>query len=349
MKTYKNLYEKICAFDNLVFAAKKAHRGKRHRPNIAAFDFRLEKELLGLRAELISQTYHPGRYRAFNILEPKKRLISAADYRDRVVHHALCNLIEPIFNRSFIFDSYANRQGKGTHSAIQRFQEYAQKYRFVLKCDIKKYFPSVDHEILKGLIRKKVACRKTLWLIDTIIDNSNKQELVTDYFPGDDLFTPLVRRKGLPLGNLTSQFFANIYLDGLDHFCKEQLKIKGYLRYVDDFVIFADRKAGLWSMLMEIRNYLESIRLVLNRNKTMAYPVTEGVEFLGHKVFPEFRRLKRDNVIRFRKHLKYWREQYQKGIFILDDLTRRIKGWIAHASFSKTYHLRQAVLENFRI
>ncbi len=173
-------------------------------------------------------------------MEPKPRKISAAPYRDRVVHHALCNVIVPIFERTFIADSYANRLGFGTHRALKRFTQFARSSRYILQCDIRKYFPSIDHEILKRLLRRKIKCADTLWLIDTIIDNSNEQEPVIEYFPGDGLLTPIERRRGLPIGNLTSQFFANIYLNGLDHFVKEQLRASKYLRYVDDFALFAD-------------------------------------------------------------------------------------------------------------
>lgn len=243
MKTYKNLFETLISFDNLLKASKKAQRDKRFRDNVARFNLNLEKNLIELQRELSQQVYHPGEYRSFYIYEPKKRLISAAPYRDRVVHHALCNVIEPIFERSFIFDSYANRKGKGTHRAVHRFQTYLQKYKYVLKCDIRKYFPSIDHQILKQKVRRKIADEQTLWLIDTIIDNSNLQEEVFDYFPGDDLFTPSERRRGLPIGNLTSQFFANVYLNDFDHFVKEKLRCQAYERYVDDFVLLVNDKS----------------------------------------------------------------------------------------------------------
>ncbi len=151
MKTYKNLYDSICAFDNLRLAAKKAQRGKRNQTNVSRFNIELEKELLLIRHELQDHVYQPGAYRTFTIYEPKIRLISAAPYRDRVVHHALCNIIEPIFERTFIFDSYANRVGKGTHKTIKRYQAFSRKNCYVLKCDIRKYFPSIDHEKSPGV------------------------------------------------------------------------------------------------------------------------------------------------------------------------------------------------------
>jgi retron-type reverse transcriptase len=210
-----------------------------------------------LKTELESKTYCPGTYRTFTILEPKPRMISAAPYRDRVIHHALYSVIQPIFERTFIFDSYANRIGFGTHRALRRFTEFARSNDYILQCDIKKYFASIDHEILKSLVRRKIKCRDTLWLIDTIINNSNEQETVIEYFPGDDILTPVSCRRGLPIGNLTSQFFANVYLNGFDHFVKEELQVKKYIRYVDDFALFEDDWDFLADARIAIEEYLE--------------------------------------------------------------------------------------------
>ncbi|QFS51276.1 RNA-directed DNA polymerase [Nostoc sphaeroides] len=240
MKRYGNLYPEIINFKNILLASRQAQKGKRFRDNVLDFNYHLETELIRLQKQLTDKTYQPGAYRTFHLINPKSRLISAAPYRDRVVHHALCNIIVPIFETTFIANSYANRIGFGTHRALKKFTHFARNSRYVLQCDIRKYFPTIDHTILKELIRRKIKCPDTLWLIDTIINNSNEQEAVIDYFYGDDLLTPVIRRKGLPIGNLTSQFFANIYLNGFDHFVKEKLKISKYVRYVDDFALFSD-------------------------------------------------------------------------------------------------------------
>ena len=213
MKTYKNLYPQITAFDNLLKAAYKAQKGKRNRPDALQFFFKLEENLFQLQQELESQTYQPSKYKTFYIYDPKKRMISAAPFRDRVIHHALCNITEPLFEKTFIFDSYANRKGKGMHKAIERYQQYACKYPYVLKCDIRKFFPSLDHDILKSELRWKIQCPKTLWLMDSIIDNSNLQEEHIVYFSQDDLFTPYSRRKGLPIGNLTRSNMGKCLLE----------------------------------------------------------------------------------------------------------------------------------------
>ncbi|MEW6031220.1 MAG: RNA-dependent DNA polymerase, partial [Chloroflexota bacterium] len=146
------MYQKLCSWDNLLLAYRKAGKGKRGHPNVAEFEYRLEDNLLQLQRELKEQTYQPGEYHSFYIHDPKKRLISAAPFRDRVVHHALCNLIEPIFEKSFIFDSYANRIGKGTHRALDRAQQFARRFKYVLVCDIRQFFPSIDHAILRDIL-----------------------------------------------------------------------------------------------------------------------------------------------------------------------------------------------------
>ncbi len=160
MRTHKNLYSEIVSFQNLLLASKFAQRGKRFKDSTAKFNFQLEKELWRLQAELAEKRYEPGKLRNFTIYEPKQRVISAAPYRDRVVHHAINNILEPIFEPVFIYDSYATRKGKGTHAAIDRFQKFARTNKYVLKCDIKRYFPSIDHDVLMELVRRKIACNR---------------------------------------------------------------------------------------------------------------------------------------------------------------------------------------------
>lgn len=337
MKTHKYLFATIIAFENLLLAAQQAAAGKREQFNVMDFFYRLEANLWHLQEELQTQTYQPGDYSTFKIYEPKPRMISAAPFRDRVVHHALINVIAPLFERSFIFDSYANRLGKGTHRAIRRYQHFLRDHRYVLKCDIKKYFPSIDHEILKKLMRRSIADARTLWLIDLIIDRSNPQEEVGDYFPGDDLFTPHERRKGLPIGNLTSQFFANVYLNPLDHFIKEVLRCLAYLRYVDDFVLFSNNKAELWKWWEQIAGFLQNFRLKLHPHHCYIFPARVGWLFLGQQVFRTHRRLAAANVRRFKKRLRRWQETPP------ENLPQRFASWAGHAAQADTYHLLRSL------
>jgi retron-type reverse transcriptase len=343
MKTYNHLFAKICTFENLLIAAKKARKGKRLQENVGRFYANLEYELIALQQEFLQKTYRPGKYRTFTIYEPKKRMISAAPFRDRVAHHALCNIIEPLFEKKFIYDSYANRKGKGTHKAVARYQRFCRQNQFALKCDIQKYFPSIDHKILKTEIRRTIACSETLRLIDLIIDGSNEQEVIAQYFPGDNLFTPFERRRGLPIGNLTSQFFANVYLNPLDHFVKEVLGIPYYLRYVDDFVLLGQDKRRLWEIKLEIEKYLAGLRLRLHPNKCQIHPTQRGLTFLGFRVFPEYRLLPRKNVIRARRRLRQLQARYGSGDIELTDVRRAVHGWNGHAGFADTFRLRQQI------
>lgn len=337
MKTYKNLFAQIISFENILLASYKAAKGKRERYYVIDFFIKLEENIYRLQRELLQQSYYPGGYTTFRIYNTKPRKISAAPFRDRVVHHALINVIGPLLERSFIYDSYANRVGKGTHKAIRRFQSYLRRYDWVLQGDIKKYFPSIDHEILKSLFRKKMADSKTLWLIDTIIDGSNKQEAIDDYFPGDDLFAPYQRRKGLPIGNLTSQFFANFYLNPFDHFVKEKLRCPAYLRYVDDFVLFSHSKRELQEWRQRISKFIEHYRLRLKPRGVHLYPARNGNRFLGQVVFRTHRRLAGENVRRFRKRLRKWEKMPP------ENLDQRIASWVGHAKQADT----QALLKSF--
>ncbi|MGA7933011.1 MAG: RNA-directed DNA polymerase [Kovacikia sp.] len=351
MKRYGNLWSDVIAFPNLLQAHRQAQKGKRYRRNVLAFNHNLESELLGLREELLTQTYHPGAYRTFEIVEPKRRMISAAPYRDRVVHHALCNVIVPLIEPTFIHDSYANRVGKGSHRALQRFTQFARSKRYALQCDIQAYFPSIDHELLKGLIRRKIKCNKTLWLIETIIDASNDQFPVVHHFPEDDLLAPLTRRRGLPIGNLTSQFFANVYLNGFDHFVKETLKAPQYLRYVDDFALFSDDQEWLMDARQAIEAYLATLRLKIHPVKSQISQTCGGANFLGFRVFSvgeafpkEIRiRVRTENLRRSRRRLRQLQKSYASYQAHLTDITRSLQSWEAHLKHGDTWQLRQQI------
>lgn len=343
MKRANHLFGRVAAFENLLQAAQQAQKGKRFQDNALRFNIELEHELAQLERELRSKTYCPGAYRTFEIVEPKRRLISAAPYRDRVVHHALCNVIAPIFERTFIRDSYANRIGFGTHRALRRFTGFLRSSRYVLQCDVKKYFPSIDHAILKDLIRRKIKCADTLWLIDLIIDHSNPQEPVHDYFPGDDLLTPAMRRRGLPLGNLTSQFFANIYLNAFDHVVKETLRMKKYVRYVDDFALFDDDPERLAAARQQIEAFLATLRLTIHPVKSQLFETRHGANFLGFRVFPDRMRVRMDNLRRARRRLRRMQRMYAARQITWQNITQSMQSWIAHLEYGDTWRLRERI------
>lgn len=341
MKRYGNLWTQVTAFPNLLEATRKAQKGKRFRDNVLAFNYNLERELASLQQELETKTYRPGPYRTFEIVEPKRRLISAAPYRDRVVHHALCQVIVPLIEPTFIGDSYANRIGLGTHRALRRFTKFARSHRYTLQCDIRKYFPSIDHQILKALIRRKLKCPDTLWLIDTIIDHSNPQEPVIEYFSGDDLIVPLERRRGLPIGNLTSQFFANVYLNGFDHFVKEDLKAKHYLRFVDDFALFSDDQGFLTEARKAIEDYLAGLRLKIHPIKSQCFETRQGATFLGFRVLPDQIRVRSENLRRGRRRLRRLQHEYARARIAWSAVIQSLQSWEAHLKHGTTWHLRQ--------
>ena len=341
MKRVGNLWASVTEFSNLFLAAKKAQKGKRFKPDVLKFNYNLEAELIELQQQLISRTYSPGNYTTFKIIDPKPRLISAAPYRDRVVHHALCNIIAPIFEKSFIPDSYANRVGFGTHKALKKFTQFARSSHYVLQCDISKYFPSIDHEILKQIIRKKIKCSDTLCLIDKIIDHSNAQEFVLAHFPGDTLLTPLERRKGLPLGNLTSQFFANIYLNQLDRFVKEKIRAKKYLRYVDDFALFSDDSDYLQASHDQIEVFLRDLRLKLHPLKTHLFKTIYGANFVGFRILNDRIRIISKNIRRGRKRIKILSQGITEGKWEQSKLKDSCQAWKGHLQHGDTYRLQQ--------
>ena len=339
------MYAELTDWHNLLLAYHKAARGKRGKGNVALFEHRLEENLFQLQDELRTRQYCPGGYVSFYIHEPKTRIISAAPFHDRVVHHALCNLIEPAFERSFIVDSYANRLGKGTHRAITRCQQFARRYAYYLPCDVRQFFPSLDHTILRQTLRRKIEDEDVLWLIDQILASGLgvlDEAYEMAWFPGDDLLAA-TRPRGLPIGNLTSQFWANCYLNPLDHFIKRELRCPAYARYVDDILLFGDDKPTLWAWREAIVARLACLRLTIHP-QAEPRPVNEGIPFLGFVVYPERRRLKRRKGLYFQRRLHRLVADYADGIISLAQLTASVQGWIAHAGYGNTIGLRKAVL-----
>ncbi|MEW5957178.1 MAG: reverse transcriptase domain-containing protein [Chloroflexota bacterium] len=339
------IYNELCSWPNLLLAYRRAGKGKRGIGSVAAFEYRLEDNLLQLQSELLAQTYRPGPYTNFFIHEPKRRLISAAPFRDRVVHHALCNLLEPLFERGFISDSYANRVGKGTHRALNRCQEFARRYRYVLQCDAEQFFPAIDHAILRRFLATKISDTRVLWLIDRILE-SGVGVLVEEYqlrwFDGDNLWAAF-RPRGLPIGNLTSQFWANCYLHDLDNFVKRGLGCRAYLRYVDDFALFSDDKVELWQWRAAVVERLAGLRLTIHP-AAQPRPVTEGIPFLGFVVYPDRRRLKRRKGIHFWRRLRRLIAAYEAGEIPLETVSVSVQGWVNHVRYGNTVGLRKAVL-----
>jgi retron-type reverse transcriptase len=343
-RRHDNLFDRIATFQALHRAARRAIRGKRKKPGAAAFQFGLEREVLRLERELRDGSYRPGRYVEIQLEKPKRRLVSAAPFRDRVVHHALIDVVGPIFESGFIGNTFANRAGKGTHKAIEAYEWYRDRHAHVLRCDIYRYFPSIDHELLKRDFRRRIACLRTLALMDTIVDGSNPQEPVHLHFGGDDLLSPLTRRRGLPIGNLTSQFGANLYLDAFDHFCTEVLRAP-YVRYVDDFALFHDDPSVLAGWRGRIAAFLDRRRLKLHPRKTLIVRCREPAEFLGFVLHPGGKRaLPEASVRAFKGRLKGMSAAVRAGTLARSDAETRIASWAAHADHAHTRALKRAIL-----
>lgn len=342
-----SLLVQVTNWENLLLAFRKAAKGKRGKAATARLESRLADELLLLQSTLLSGKYRPGGYVHFTIREPKRRKISAAPFRDRVVHHALCNIIEPLFERAFIADSYANRIGKGSHRAIQRFQYFSRRHRYVLRADIVKHFASIDHAILLGILEGRLPDDSLNPLIRGIVASGAgvlEDEYRMQWFDGDDLLAAC-RPRGLPIGNLSSQLWSNCYMDPFDHFVKRELRCKAYLRYVDDFALFSNDREQLWDWKRAIIRRLARYRLVLHESACQVTPTRCGAPWLGFVIYPEKRRLKARKARYATRHLSGRYRDWLDGHISFAELDAAVKGWVNHVSFANTTGLRKQVLK----
>ena len=325
-----NLYPELCLFENLLLAFKKASRATKNKPETLLYFYNLEQNLTTLRERLEKETYRPGKYRTFEISDPKRRTISVSPFEDRVVHHAVVNILEPVYERRFIYDSYATRKDKGTHKAVRRAQTFLRTNKFYLKMDIHHYFDSVVQDTLINIIETKIKDQRVMRLIEKIIRNG-----------GDGV-------KGLPIGNLTSQFFANCYLDVFDHWIKDENREKYYIRYMDDIVIFSNDKEHLKNMRDYCRYELKN-RLGLSLKEKATYINTRqnGLSFLGTRIFPELIRINNKNLKRSLKRLKKTEQAFQKGLIEQQQFLQSATSIIAHLCQYDTWNLRNKFLRSF--
>ena len=372
MKPIINIYDKICSIENLYRAAKATlARGRRYRGAGAEFSFHCEREIGRLRQELLDQTYRHGSYNLFTIYDPKERVIAAAPIRDRVIHHAVHDVIEPVFDRMFIYDTYACRRGKGTHQALKRANSFLHANRYTLHLDVTSYFPNINHDILKSILQRYIADEKTLWLLNEIIDSS-PSTFKDKADPIEDSRSPIANCQssvglqlslfdqppssenrpsriavGLPIGSLISQFCANLYLNEIDQYAKHTLKCRYYIRYMDDIVLFDNDKARLNILGKELGDFAaERLKLKFHES-ACPMPVSRGLAFLGFRLFETHKRLKSENVNRFVKRMKGYQKDCAQGLMTPDQLTQSVKSWIAHASHGRTQKLRRQLLSRF--
>ncbi|MDD3178412.1 MAG: reverse transcriptase domain-containing protein [Candidatus ainarchaeum sp.] len=327
MKSYNNLWSEFISFRNLFLAFKKARKVKPNSKQVLDFSFNLEKNLFSLQKELIENKYSVSAYNVFTIFEPKERIIKSLPFKDRVVQHALINIIEPIFEKSFIYDSFACRKNKGIHFGLNRLKKVIQNkscLKYFLKADIKKYFFSIDHSILKEIIFKKIKDKSLQNLISIVIDSDCSN---------------LSINKGVPIGNLTSQLFANIYLNEFDQYIKHNLFVSKYFRYVDDFLIFSNSKKDLNKILYCCRVFLKKeLKLKIPFKKANIYLTNNGVDFIGYVIYPNFIKVRTKSLKRFYKVSK-------KNIYLYDidyiskvQLESSICSFLGFFKFSSSYN-----------
>jgi retron-type reverse transcriptase len=344
------MYDALCSWENLLHAYRRASKGKRGTATVAAFEHRLGDELAALRDDLVTGRYRPSGYTSFHIHEPKRRLISAAAFRDRVVHHALCLQIEPLFERAFTRDSYANRVGQGTHRALSRAQHLARQHPLVLQLDVRQFFPSLDHGVLRGLLARKVSDARVLGLIELILasgDGIHGEAHDMTFFDGDDLLA-ILRPRGLPIGNLTSQFWANVYMNPIDHFISRELRCDAYVRYVDDMLLFGDDRRSLADARERLVGRLARMRLTIHPGAHVR-PVAEGFPFLGFVVYPGGCRLKRRKGVHFARRLRRAIAGHARGRCTTRDVSAMVRSWVNHVRQARTHGLRRAVLAQCRL
>ena len=327
------LHEAIYDYSNLLLSYNKARRGKRYRKEVLKYTQKKEENLQRTQEELIELTYNPSGYRYFKVYEPKERQIMALPFYDRVVQHAINNVLEPIFEKRFYRHSYACRKGKGSHAASDTLQKWLydwEKYHkdeklYAIKADIHAYFKSINHNRLKKEIRRVIKDENVLLLTDRIIDHNGEMPDGT----------------GIPVGNLTSQLFANVYLDALDKYVKEVLGVKKYIRYMDDFIILSPDIEQLKDWLQKIEAFINTeLLLSFNPKTTIVCASTGGIDFVGYKHRATHKKVRKDSIKRIKRTIK----QYERGETTKESLQKSICSWTGHAGHADSYHLREKII-----
>lgn len=347
--TKRNKHADFTSLRVLETAFRGAARGKRYRTYGAAYNYRRLEELLALQSELRSGSYYPKPHKRFTVQDPKKRLIDAPHFRDRIVHHAVCTVLNTIYEPCFIHDSYACRDNKGTHKAAKRLQHFIRWQTnaplYVLHIDISKYYASVNHGVLKRLIRKKLQDPLLLQTLDTIIDCYQFGHEHDHLFAsGSPYHTNGVH--GIPIGNLTSQIFGNIYLHQVDVYIKRVLKAKRYIRYMDDLIIVNDNKYQLSELKQQIVQFLHNdLYLTVHPRKTRLFPTRTGVEFVGYVIWRHKIRIRSGSVKLFKRRWKQLLTQYSRGSLSKDELRQIFYSWVAHVSHASPGQANQLVMK----
>ena len=329
MRRHGQLWQRIITEENIALAYRKARKGKSKLRGVINFAKDEPRNLARVHSCLINKTFRTAAYTTHTIFEPKKRIIYALPFApDRIVQHALMNILEPLWMKLFISDTYACIVGRGIHRGSRRCMEFTRRNRYCMQADVSKFYPSINHAILKRIVRQKIKCPDTLWLIDDIIDS----------FPGGT---------NTPIGNLTSQWFGNLYLNELDQYAKNVLKIKCYIRYCDDFLAFDDDKGRLRDLKEALRSFCAD-ELALRLSQAEVFPTSQGVDFLGYRHFPAgYILLRKSTAKRVRKKMEaedFEEKEYEYRRSFLAS----VKGWVQHANchnFARTVRLYERITE----
>lgn len=349
MKCYGNLFSEVISPEGLFRAWEEFRKGKGSKADVLLFERDLEPNIFQLHRELKEKTYRHGPYKGFYISDPKLRHIHKATVRDRVVHHAVFIVLNRIFEPMFIADSFSCRVGKGTHMGVIRVQQMIRQVSknetyacYVLKCDVKKFFDTVDHEILLDILRRRIEDLDLLWLFEEVIESYGtviQRERERERDDG--------ARKGVPIGNLTSQIFANIYMNEFDQFVKHELRVQHYARYTDDFVIIATSQSYLETLMPRIEAFLGNhLRLSLHPNKVTIQTCHRGLDFLGYVIFPHHRLLRPRTRRRMFHKLRERIGEYNHGLRVTSSLQQVLQSYLGTLSHANTYTLTQK-LKNF--
>ena len=324
MKRHGNLFEQIISVENIRLAYLRARKGKGWQNTIQNFEKDLDANITKIHESLANKTFTTSPYKTKLIYEPKKRVIYRLPFNpDRIVQHALLNVIEPIWDGLFIHDSYACRSGKGMHAGSKRTMEFVRKNRYCLKCDISKFYPSIKHDILFEIVQRKIKCKDTLWLLKDII-----------YSIGDNTNTPI--------GNFTSQWFGNLYMNELDQLMKHKYHIKHYIRYCDDFLLFHDDKKFLGEMAVIIEEFLRE-KLRLTFSKCDLFPVSRGVDFLGYRHFRGYILVRKSTAKRTKKRIKRLPVLLAKNKISIDQYRSSLASTMGWLKWSNSYNLRRSL------
>ena len=350
----KNVFDEIFSMDNLYLALEDASRGRRYQRDVLQFNDEAGKLLRGLRDEIYKGTYRIEKYHVFYVYEPKRRMIMSIAFRHRVVQWAIYRIINPLFTKGYIEDSFGCIDGRGSTSAMQRLKYWVDQASrkggtwYYLKLDISKYFYRISHRVLKKILRKKIDDDRLLYLLDNIIDCDNRAfGLPRGKSPGEVAPEDMLYDVGMPIGNLMSQVFANLYLDALDQFCKRILKIHFYIRYMDDVIVLCESKEQLRIWEKQIEAFLLSeLELDLNR-KTCIRPISHGIEFVGYRIWPTHVVLRKQTTLHIKRSLKKVQENYHDYEITMEDAIASLQSYLGMLCHCDSHNLQEKILGDF--